>query len=415
MSLDTAFSDNFVKETWALYSVGIFSVVMRNTARIRRLGIRGFQADDYLILVAVAWYTLLCVSLNQVVSGGGSNLMTDEDKRNLTPEIKAERVRGSKWVFVSEHAMVLTLWCLKFCMLIIYRRITNGLQQQRLINYCAIYVALTFVASELTLFLICRPLSNYWAVPTPDYQCSSYQHYEIIQGCLSILGDIFMLLIAIPILTAVRLPLKQKAILLFLFGLGIFIIVAAILTKVYCLVPSLISYVYMSWYFREATVAMLVTNLPLTWSLLRDIFPALKSWTGGSKTTRPIGYNKSQSRNSRRKLSHPGLHSSSLHLLPFNRLASQEPKASKTSTVNTREDSSTNDNSSVKSLHIRQDVTITVQSENMGPGAFPRGSDDGVQRENTQSTWPENPRDQWVSQSQTMTQVVSTKDPEAAR
>jgi hypothetical protein len=28
---------------------------------------------------------------------------------------------------------------------------------------------------------------------------------------------------------------------------------------------------------------ILVTNLPLIWSLLRDVFPALKSWTGGSK------------------------------------------------------------------------------------------------------------------------------------
>jgi hypothetical protein len=54
------------------------------------------------------------------------------------------------------------------------------------------------------------------------------------------------------------------------------VIVAAILNKVYCLVPSLISYVYMNWYFREATVAILVTNLPLIWSLLRDVFPALK-------------------------------------------------------------------------------------------------------------------------------------------
>jgi hypothetical protein len=50
--------------------------------------------------------------------------MTPEDIQNLTPEIKEERIRGSKWVFVSEHAMVLTIWSLKFCMLLIYMRIT---------------------------------------------------------------------------------------------------------------------------------------------------------------------------------------------------------------------------------------------------------------------------------------------------
>lgn len=95
-----------------------------STARIRRLGIRNLQSDDYVMVFAVIWYTILCVALNSVASGGGSNLMTDEDKANLTPEIYEERVKGSKWVFVSEHAFVLAIWAMKACMLIIYSRIT---------------------------------------------------------------------------------------------------------------------------------------------------------------------------------------------------------------------------------------------------------------------------------------------------
>lgn len=76
------------------------------------------------MMFAVVWYTILCVALNKVVSGGGSNLMTDEDVRNLTPEIYNERVEGSKWVFVSEHSFVGAIWSLKTCMLVIYARIT---------------------------------------------------------------------------------------------------------------------------------------------------------------------------------------------------------------------------------------------------------------------------------------------------
>lgn len=76
------------------------------------------------MVFAVIWYTILCVALNSVASGGGSNLMTDEDIANLTPEIYEERVKGSKWVFVSEHAFVLAIWAMKACMLIIYSRIT---------------------------------------------------------------------------------------------------------------------------------------------------------------------------------------------------------------------------------------------------------------------------------------------------
>jgi len=50
--------------------------------------------------------------------------MTPEEIATMTPKIHADRVTGSKWVFVSEHSMVLTIWSLKACMLIIYARIT---------------------------------------------------------------------------------------------------------------------------------------------------------------------------------------------------------------------------------------------------------------------------------------------------
>lgn len=53
-----------------------------------------------------------------------------------------------------------------------------------------------------------------------------------------------MLLVAIPIVAKVRLPLAQKAPILGIFGMGAFVITAAVLTKVYCFVPSLLSYEY---------------------------------------------------------------------------------------------------------------------------------------------------------------------------
>lgn len=323
----------------------------------------------------VVWYTILCVALNEVASGGGSNLMTAEDIRTMTPAIHDERERGSKWVFVSEHSFVLAVWSFKACMLVIYARITEGLKQRKWINYIAIYVAVGFVATELSLFLICRPLSNYWAVPTPDYQCSSYQHYEIVQGCISISADIFMLLVAIPLLIQVRVPLKQKLILILLFGMGIFVIVAAILTKVYCLVPWLISYVYMNWYFREATVAILVTNLPLIWSLLRDVFPALKSWTGGSK--RGTDRYKSGPWASKGTGSKPygppsQLRSGEFSMHDFQRSATVTPSkdgpaVSDVSLTPSEERELCSDDGSARALRIRQDVTITVQHDNRPP------------------------------------------------
>ena len=84
---------------------------------------------------AVLWYTLLYVSSNKIIHGGGSNFMSQEDIDNLTPTTQKERVAGSKWVLVSESTMVLTIWSCKICMLVIYRRLTYDLSFQRLLSY----------------------------------------------------------------------------------------------------------------------------------------------------------------------------------------------------------------------------------------------------------------------------------------
>jgi len=92
---------------------------------VRRFGIRGLKADDYIMVNAIFWYTILCVSFNKIASGQGSNLITDdEDISAISPESKNARIIGSKWVFVSEHAMLLCIWSLKICMLVLYAGIT---------------------------------------------------------------------------------------------------------------------------------------------------------------------------------------------------------------------------------------------------------------------------------------------------
>ncbi|KAL1963656.1 hypothetical protein VTN77DRAFT_7977 [Rasamsonia byssochlamydoides] len=365
------FAESFRRESWALYSVGILGAVLRYIARIRRLGIRNLQADDFLMAFGVAWYTILCVALNKVASGGGSNLMTPADIAALTPKIHAERVRGSKWVFVSEHAFILTIWSFKACMLVIYFRITDGLRQRRLVKFCAIYVALGFVGTELGLFLSCIPLSNYWAVPAPNPQCSNYQHYEIIQASFAITADIFMLLIGFPLILHIRVPLRQKLILVLLFGMGIFVIVAAILTKIYCLVPSLISYVYMNWYFREATVAILVTNLPLVWSLLRDVFPSLKSWTGGSKKTTDRytahGTAWSTKGTGTRQYGVGSQVRSAYDMKDLDPMPQKELGSTSASQSDGRVDMSSDDGSA-RALRIHQEITVTVEHDNRESG-----------------------------------------------
>lgn len=303
-------------------------MIVRSASQAQRLGLKKLRTDDWVVISAIPWYTLLVVSLNKIIFGGGSNYMTPEEIATLTPESKHNREVGSKWVFLSEEVMVLTVWTCKVCMLLLYKRLMydylsvpsspsqsgqeietdikgfrQGLLQERIINCVFVYVAIGFVACQIALFTTCRPFSGYWTVPAPngEYsifecgliselikdcgldQCWSYFDFEVVEGTFNVSADLAVLIVALPLLMKLSIPIQQKFILLGVFGMGVFVIVAALLTKIFSLVPSLTSYAYLNWYFREASVSLYVTNLPALWALLRDMCPAVKSWGYSSR------------------------------------------------------------------------------------------------------------------------------------
>jgi hypothetical protein len=236
------------------------------------------------MLVAFGCYTTLVVCLNLIASGGGSNLIDPNDPQDFSSEEVRERTKGSKIVVISEQAMLNTIYLIKTCMLFMYTRLTMGLRQQRIVKGIAIYVACGWVGTEFAFFFACRPFHDYWAVPTPNRQCTTYEKYAISQATFNISSDLLMLAIMLPLLLQTNLPLKQKFALVAIFGMGSFVIVAAILTKVFNLSDPY-STVYMLWYFREASTALYVSNLPLIWPLLREYVP----WLGNISLPR-VGY-----------------------------------------------------------------------------------------------------------------------------
>jgi hypothetical protein len=184
--------------------------------------------------------------------------------------------------------MLNVIYTIKCCMLIMYTRLTLGLQVQRMVSYLAIYVAIGWVSTEIAFFTACRPFAGYWAMPPPNPQCTTLQHYAIVQACFNISSDSLMLLIPIPLITRLNMPWKQKGVLLIIFSMGLFVILAAILTKVFNL-SNIWDPSYMLWYTREASVAVYVSNLPMIWPLLREWFPSLKALTPGQKSSSSKG------------------------------------------------------------------------------------------------------------------------------
>jgi hypothetical protein len=159
------------------------------------------------------------------------------------------------------------------------------------VKILAVYVGVGFVVMEILYFAVwCRPFYNYWALPTPNRQCDAATNHLITNATLNISSDIFMLCIAFSLFGRSQLPWNRKAIIFGIFGLGIFVILAAILNKYYSFNHPYGNQ-WTFWYVRESSTAIIVANLPFIWTLLRRIFN-LKSFD--NSTSSPIPWHSSR-------------------------------------------------------------------------------------------------------------------------
>lgn len=270
-------------EAVVFWSIGVVIFIGRIVARsISNGGIRNLQVDDYLMIFTFLVYTTLLI-LIRVSAEYATNLYPESENDRIlsNPEDVASRIYGSKIVIGLEQMMLVSTWGVKTCLVSIYWKLTQRLRWHLFVQILAGYVALGFVVIEITYFAVyCRPFSQYWAVPVENQQCASYQHYSITQAVFNISSDAFMLIIPIPLLKGAQMPIRKKLLLMAVLGLGVFVIIAAILNK-YFNFHSPDTTIYQLWYIREASTAIYVANLMCWWPLLRRIFGSVLSQYSG--------------------------------------------------------------------------------------------------------------------------------------
>jgi hypothetical protein len=120
--------------------------------------------------------------------------------------------------------MLNVIWTLKACMLFMFACISATTNYRRWIRYLAIYVFLGWVAVQITFFAACRPFKGYWGMPPPNPQCTTFEHYAMVQAVFNLSSDMVMLVLPMPMIVRVSLPLRQKVVLAGLFGMGGFVV-----------------------------------------------------------------------------------------------------------------------------------------------------------------------------------------------
>ncbi|RSL45991.1 hypothetical protein CEP53_010512 [Fusarium sp. AF-6] len=279
----------FVTEIWTWYALTWVIVICRMISRRMLLGsIKKLQVEDYLMLCAMITDTVLMVGMS-IVSRTSSNLIDPNDNHVMSQAEIDERIRGSKWVLVVEQMQIITIWTMKYCLLLMYNRLTMSLRQNIAVKFVAGYVTVGLILMEiLYLGVWCRPFNQFWAVPPKNTQCATQTNHLIVNTVLNISSDVMIILIPMPIFLKSQLPLKRKLVLIGVFALGAFTILSAILSKFYSFNEPFGSN-WTFWYVRESSTALLTSNLPYIWTLLRRLFN-LGSFNGssyGKRSTNP--------------------------------------------------------------------------------------------------------------------------------
>ncbi|KAF9761040.1 hypothetical protein IL306_003981 [Fusarium sp. DS 682] len=80
---------SFAAEAFTLLGIGVLIIFLRTYARIRQVGLRNFEADDYLMLLAIIPYTIetaLAYTVGARFRGLTNSGMTEEERKALSPD-----------------------------------------------------------------------------------------------------------------------------------------------------------------------------------------------------------------------------------------------------------------------------------------------------------------------------------------
>lgn len=119
----------------------------------------------------------------------------------------------------------------KTSILIFYLTLTRNQKVFRVANYVTLAVvnAAGFALTMVNVFQ-CRPFSASFVPGVPDgAQCIDIVTLYLSSSPVNIITDLAILFLPIPILTQMRLPFKQKAILVVTFSFGFFVAVVDVI------------------------------------------------------------------------------------------------------------------------------------------------------------------------------------------
>ncbi|KAI5777963.1 hypothetical protein EDC01DRAFT_732086 [Geopyxis carbonaria] len=256
MSTDT---HSLLRNTWILYGIGCCTAVLRLS--IKMYLSRHFGLEEWAMCAALALWTSQTV-LIQVIVEHGTNQVPDTWRGEMSQEEHNRRVLGAKAFIGAWFVYITAIWLCKWAILQLQTRITERVQQRKAMVYMRYLLLTSYAACILSLFCVCVPFQNNWKIrPDPGSKCTDGLYYLWIVGILNIVTDMCLIILPIPILISLRVSTSRKILLLCLFCLGIFVVVATILRIYFTIAAGDIASMTF-WAEIETATLFVVSNAP---------------------------------------------------------------------------------------------------------------------------------------------------------
>ncbi|KAJ0107139.1 hypothetical protein J7T55_014669 [Diaporthe amygdali] len=268
---------SFTRDGFIFLGIAIAVTLLRTYARWDMAGFKRFQADDYLVWVALMLYSGETASnylFVKVSRGLANNDMTDEERAALDPNSVefSMRERGSKANFAAWPQYAVIMWSLKAAMCVYYLRLMERSKYRNRIFVGFGMIGVTFAIVIIVIFVSCTPITKWWQMyPDPGPLCYSVSSPAILWTFMAcnIITDLYIIWLPMPMLFKSTLPMPTKIALATLFGCGIFVTIAGILRVTYIIYSPHDLHHISFWAVRETFVGIVTTNLPCIFVLVR--------------------------------------------------------------------------------------------------------------------------------------------------
>ncbi|KAK4227265.1 hypothetical protein QBC38DRAFT_195059 [Podospora fimiseda] len=259
--------------SWWITIFCAFVILLRLLGRFVRVE-KLFKEDKVAAAVLIPLFLRMAIVHPALVFGTNNVLINHELSSEARLEDLRHRAIGSGLILASRVAYASTLWTLKLVTLEFFNRLVGASGKKkyaRLLLFCRIVLAATFVAFVISNLAECTPFKHYWQVsPDPGPKCRQAYANLLTGTACNIFTDLMLIIFPIPIVLQSRLSRGQKALLIGLFGLHLPTVIIAVYRIPHILEENGYQATRSMWASVEILAATFATNALAIGTFVRD-------------------------------------------------------------------------------------------------------------------------------------------------